>query len=149
MALPTRANIDFQYSSERAYLRACVQTNTYNVKWRLVTKLAVPIKRFAELGAPRSRSCNSRLTLYQRGFRIWNRWHKAVNKDRVMRVSWRLCLMIAVSFISGATLAIACLALIGDRPTLEKVMSWLDVETLCLLFGTFYTTHSSTFHYLF
>ncbi|XP_022703171.1 P protein-like isoform X2 [Varroa jacobsoni] len=35
----------------------------------------------------------------------------------------------------GATLAIACLALIGDRPTLEKVVSWLDVETLCLLFG--------------
>ncbi|XP_076319068.1 P protein-like [Tachypleus tridentatus] len=35
----------------------------------------------------------------------------------------------------GATVAIACLALIQDRPSLEKVMSWLDVETLCLLFG--------------
>ncbi|OQR76347.1 P protein-like [Tropilaelaps mercedesae] len=35
----------------------------------------------------------------------------------------------------GATAAIACLALIGDRPTLDKVVSWLDVETLCLLFG--------------
>ncbi|KAH7970022.1 hypothetical protein HPB52_023911 [Rhipicephalus sanguineus] len=35
----------------------------------------------------------------------------------------------------AATAAIACLALIGDRPSLSKVMSWLDVETLCLLFG--------------
>ncbi|XP_070391454.1 P protein-like [Dermacentor albipictus] len=35
----------------------------------------------------------------------------------------------------AATAAIACLALIGDRPSLAKVMSWLDVETLCLLFG--------------
>lgn len=34
-------------------------------------------------------------------------------------------------------MAIASLALIGDRPTLEKVVSWLDVETLCLLFGGF------------
>ncbi|KAH7953456.1 hypothetical protein HPB49_008832 [Dermacentor silvarum] len=35
----------------------------------------------------------------------------------------------------AATAAIACLALIGDRPSLAKVMSWLDVETLSLLFG--------------
>ncbi|XP_018494348.2 P protein [Galendromus occidentalis] len=35
----------------------------------------------------------------------------------------------------GATAAISCLALTGDRPDLKKVVSWLDVETLCLLFG--------------
>ena len=35
----------------------------------------------------------------------------------------------------GATAAITCLTLIRDRPSLEKVVSWLDVETLCLLFG--------------
>jgi hypothetical protein len=35
----------------------------------------------------------------------------------------------------GATAAITCLTLIRNRPSLEKVVSWLDVETLCLLFG--------------
>ncbi|RWS07428.1 P-like protein, partial [Dinothrombium tinctorium] len=35
----------------------------------------------------------------------------------------------------GATVAIACLTIIGDRPALEKVVSWLDIETLSLLFG--------------
>nr|XP_046919178.1 P protein-like [Dermatophagoides farinae] len=35
----------------------------------------------------------------------------------------------------GATAAITCLTLIRDRPSLAKVVSWLDVETLALLFG--------------
>lgn len=35
----------------------------------------------------------------------------------------------------AATAAIACLALTGDRPSLTTVLSWLDVETLSLLFG--------------
>ncbi|KPM03271.1 P protein-like protein [Sarcoptes scabiei] len=35
----------------------------------------------------------------------------------------------------GATAAITCLTLIRDRPSLAKVVSWLDVETLSLLFG--------------
>ncbi|RWS27635.1 P-like protein [Leptotrombidium deliense] len=35
----------------------------------------------------------------------------------------------------GATAAIACLTMIGDRPSMERVISWLDTETLSLLFG--------------
>ncbi|GBM52504.1 P protein, partial [Araneus ventricosus] len=35
----------------------------------------------------------------------------------------------------GATVAISCLALVGARPSLMEVMSWMDVETLGLLFG--------------
>lgn len=35
----------------------------------------------------------------------------------------------------GATAAIACLTLVHERPGLDKVISWLDVETLTLLFG--------------
>ncbi|KAF8793574.1 P protein like [Argiope bruennichi] len=35
----------------------------------------------------------------------------------------------------GATVAISCLALVGVRPSLMEVMSWMDVETLSLLFG--------------
>ncbi|KAG8183960.1 hypothetical protein JTE90_005190 [Oedothorax gibbosus] len=35
----------------------------------------------------------------------------------------------------GATTAISCLALIGERPSLMEVLSWIDVETLSLLFG--------------
>ncbi|KAG0432064.1 hypothetical protein HPB47_021204 [Ixodes persulcatus] len=35
----------------------------------------------------------------------------------------------------GATLAVAFLSIVGERPSLERVVSWLDVETLCLLFG--------------
>lgn len=35
----------------------------------------------------------------------------------------------------GATTAISCLALVGERPSLEEVLSWVDVETLSLLFG--------------
>ena len=35
----------------------------------------------------------------------------------------------------GATAAIACLTLVHERPPLEKVASWLDIETLTLLFG--------------
>ena len=35
----------------------------------------------------------------------------------------------------GATAAIACLTLVHERPPLDKVISWLDVETLTLLFG--------------
>ncbi|XP_054715570.1 P protein-like [Uloborus diversus] len=35
----------------------------------------------------------------------------------------------------GATAAISCLALVGERPSLEEVLSWVDVETLSLLFG--------------
>jgi hypothetical protein len=35
----------------------------------------------------------------------------------------------------GATAAIGCLTFVHERPPLEKVVSWLDVETLTLLFG--------------
>lgn len=37
--------------------------------------------------------------------------------------------------IVGATVAIGFLSIIGERPTLAEVISWLDVETLSLLFG--------------
>ncbi|KAG8183958.1 hypothetical protein JTE90_005189 [Oedothorax gibbosus] len=35
----------------------------------------------------------------------------------------------------GATVAISCLAFVGERPSLTEVLSWVDVETLSLLFG--------------
>nr|XP_015904670.1 P protein-like isoform X2 [Parasteatoda tepidariorum] len=35
----------------------------------------------------------------------------------------------------GATCAISCLAIVGERPSLAEVLTWVDVETLCLLFG--------------
>ncbi|GFY75293.1 p protein [Trichonephila inaurata madagascariensis] len=35
----------------------------------------------------------------------------------------------------GATVAISCLAVVGERPSLMEVLTWMDVETLCLLFG--------------
>ncbi|KAH7975992.1 hypothetical protein HPB52_007249 [Rhipicephalus sanguineus] len=35
----------------------------------------------------------------------------------------------------GATMAVGSLCLVGQRPSLAQVVSWLDVETLCLLFG--------------
>ncbi|KAI1301636.1 P protein [Halotydeus destructor] len=35
----------------------------------------------------------------------------------------------------GAVAALACMALIHDRPSIERVVSWLDTETLALLFG--------------
>ncbi|XP_074594529.1 P protein-like isoform X1 [Brevipalpus obovatus] len=35
----------------------------------------------------------------------------------------------------GSTVAIACLTIINNRPSLEKIISWLDIETLALLFG--------------
>nr|XP_037272793.1 LOW QUALITY PROTEIN: P protein-like [Rhipicephalus microplus] len=35
----------------------------------------------------------------------------------------------------GATMAVGSLCLVGQRPSLTQVVSWLDVETLCLLFG--------------
>ncbi|XP_064484124.1 P protein-like [Ornithodoros turicata] len=35
----------------------------------------------------------------------------------------------------GATLAVTALSLVGERPSLDRVVSWLDVETLSLLFG--------------
>ncbi|GFQ75001.1 p protein, partial [Trichonephila clavata] len=35
----------------------------------------------------------------------------------------------------GATVAISCLAVVGERPSLIEVLTWMDVETLCLLFG--------------
>ncbi|GFU48922.1 p protein [Nephila pilipes] len=35
----------------------------------------------------------------------------------------------------GATVAISCLALVGERPSLMEVLTWMDVETLSLLFG--------------
>lgn len=64
------------------------------------------------------------------------------NEEQIMIICF-------LSFFSpGATAAIACLALIGDRPDLEKVVSWLDVETLCLLFGesiTFFFSPSFPF----
>lgn len=35
----------------------------------------------------------------------------------------------------GATMAVGSLCVVGQRPSLTQVVSWLDVETLCLLFG--------------
>ncbi|XP_050032146.1 P protein-like [Dermacentor andersoni] len=35
----------------------------------------------------------------------------------------------------GATMAVGSLCVVGERPSLTQVVSWLDVETLCLLFG--------------
>ncbi|KAL7741853.1 hypothetical protein ACLKA6_012070 [Drosophila palustris] len=34
-----------------------------------------------------------------------------------------------------ATLAIGVLCMLGDRPSLEKIISWIDMDTLMLLFG--------------
>ncbi|GIZ03931.1 p protein [Caerostris extrusa] len=35
----------------------------------------------------------------------------------------------------GATVAISCLALTGVRPSMMEILTWMDVETLSLLFG--------------
>lgn len=35
----------------------------------------------------------------------------------------------------ASTLAIAILALMDERPTMPEILSWIDVETLLLLFG--------------
>ncbi|GIY11259.1 p protein, partial [Caerostris extrusa] len=35
----------------------------------------------------------------------------------------------------GATVAIACLALLGERPSSVEILTWMDVETMQLLFG--------------
>lgn len=35
----------------------------------------------------------------------------------------------------ASTMAIAILALMNERPTMPEIMSWIDVETLLLLFG--------------
>ena len=41
----------------------------------------------------------------------------------------------SVAAMLGSTLAIAILAVLGKRPDLEEVISWIDYETVCLLFG--------------
>ena len=40
-----------------------------------------------------------------------------------------------VAAMLGSTLAIAILAVLGKRPELEVIISWIDYETVCLLFG--------------
>ncbi|XP_018496326.1 P protein, partial [Galendromus occidentalis] len=40
-----------------------------------------------------------------------------------------------IAAMLGAAAAISCLALVGKRPDLNEVVSWLDIETLSLLFG--------------
>ncbi|GFU48928.1 p protein [Nephila pilipes] len=35
----------------------------------------------------------------------------------------------------GATVAISCLAIVGERPSSMEILTWMDVETLKLLFG--------------
>ena len=40
-----------------------------------------------------------------------------------------------VAAMLGSTLAIAILAILGKRPELEVIISWIDYETVCLLFG--------------
>lgn len=35
----------------------------------------------------------------------------------------------------ASTLSIACLAALGDRPTHEEIIGWIDVETILLLFA--------------
>ncbi|XP_037042461.1 P protein-like [Bradysia coprophila] len=37
--------------------------------------------------------------------------------------------------VIGSTIAIALLAAMDERPTLEHIISWIDIETLLLLFG--------------
>lgn len=37
--------------------------------------------------------------------------------------------------VTVSTTSIAILALAGERPSLEELVSWLDVETLLLLFS--------------
>lgn len=37
--------------------------------------------------------------------------------------------------IAASTLSIAILALLNERPTMPEILSWIDVETLLLLFG--------------
>ena len=41
----------------------------------------------------------------------------------------------SIAAILGSTLAIAILAILGKRPELEEIISWIDYETVCLLFG--------------
>ncbi|KAI6656849.1 P protein-like [Oopsacas minuta] len=40
-----------------------------------------------------------------------------------------------VAAMLGSTLAIAILAILDKRPELEEIISWIDYETVCLLFG--------------
>lgn len=40
-----------------------------------------------------------------------------------------------IAAIIASTTAIAILALMNERPTMPEIMSWIDVETLLLLFG--------------
>lgn len=37
--------------------------------------------------------------------------------------------------IISATMAIAVLAVFGDRPTMEEIVVWMDTDTLLLLFS--------------
>jgi P protein len=37
--------------------------------------------------------------------------------------------------IIASTMALGILAMMGERPTMELLISWIDVETLLLLFG--------------
>ena len=40
-----------------------------------------------------------------------------------------------IAAMVGSTLAIAILAILGKRPELVEIISWIDYETVCLLFG--------------
>ena len=40
-----------------------------------------------------------------------------------------------ISTMLSATIAIAVLAVLAERPTLEEILSWIDIETLALLFS--------------
>lgn len=40
-----------------------------------------------------------------------------------------------IAAIIASTTAIAILAFMNERPTMPEIMSWIDVETLLLLFG--------------
>ena len=40
-----------------------------------------------------------------------------------------------VAALLGSTIAISILAILGKRPPLDEIISWIDYETICLLFG--------------
>ncbi|GFS45490.1 p protein [Trichonephila inaurata madagascariensis] len=52
----------------------------------------------------------------------------------------------------GATVAVSCLALVGERPSSMEILTWMDVETLKLLFGMMVLvsilSETGFFHYI-
>lgn len=71
---------------------------------------------------------------------IWEVVHRTFGKRHLGFVISILILRTSVIYhqiaaIIASTTAIAILALMNERPTMPEIMSWIDVETLLLLFG--------------